>query len=117
MVGHFPWFFTFNYLQAAIPVPKERHQKLCRNAAIGFVASVVSDTTSNSLRVIKTTRQTFSHVVSYADVVRHVIQSDGVLGLFGRGLKTRILANGLQVRVRGDSVSNEVLTHIPHFRA
>lgn len=32
--------------------------KLGRNAAMGFCASVVSDTTSNSLRVLKTYRQT-----------------------------------------------------------
>ena len=25
-----------------------------------------------------------------------IIEKDGVIGLFGRGLKTRILANGLQ---------------------
>ena len=51
--------------------------------------SVVSDTISNSLRVVKTTRQTYSHVVSYPEVVKHVIEKDGVMGLLGRGLKTR----------------------------
>jgi len=98
-VGHFPWFFTFNYLQEKIPVPPdgEKAKKLGRNAAIGFVASVVSDTTSNSLRVIKTTRQTFPHVVSYPEVVRHIVKEDGgLIGLFGRGLKTRLIANGMQ---------------------
>ncbi len=90
-VGHFPWFFTFNFLQEKIPTPppEEKMKKLGRNALIGFCSSVVSDTTSNSLRVIKTTRQTFSHVVSYREVVRQVVEKDGLLGLFGRGLKTR----------------------------
>ncbi len=46
--------------------------------------------------MIKTTRQTFPHVVSYAEVVRTVVEKDGVLGLFGRGLKTRLIANGMQ---------------------
>jgi hypothetical protein len=51
-VGHFPWFFTFNFLQEKIPVPSddEKLKKLGRNAVIGFTASVISDTTSNSLR-------------------------------------------------------------------
>jgi hypothetical protein len=40
---------------------------LCR-----FVASVVSDTCSNSIRVIKTTRQTSEVTLSYADAVRLV---------------------------------------------
>ena len=41
-----------NIFQEKIPVPPddEKIKKLGRNAAIGFVASVVSDTTSNSLR-------------------------------------------------------------------
>jgi len=98
-VGHFPWFFTFNYLQATIPQPapdKHAIYKFGRNAVIGFASSLVSDTTSNSLRVIKTTRQTFSTPISYAGVVRHVIEKDGLMGLFGRGLKTRLIANGMQ---------------------
>jgi len=98
-VGHFPWFFTFNYLQAAIPLPapdKHAVYKFGRNAVIGFSASLVSDTVSNSLRVIKTTRQTFSEPISYVNVVKHVIEKDGVMGLLGRGLKTRLIANGMQ---------------------
>lgn len=30
-----------------------------------------------------------------------VIEKDGVLGLFGRGLKTKIIANGMQASGRG----------------
>ena len=33
---------------------------------------------------------------SYADTVRMILAADGWKGLFGRGLKTRILANALQ---------------------
>lgn len=95
-VGHFPWFFTFNTLQEMIPTTDDPIKKLSRNAFIGFCSSVISDSTSNSLRVIKTTRQTFPETISYMDVVRTVIQKDGVIGLLGRGLKTRLLANGVQ---------------------
>jgi hypothetical protein len=87
---------------------------LLRAAFIGFCASIVSDSISNSLRVIKTYRQVNDTKVSYcrctvgmysfilltdvsaAEAARQVIRQDGRLGLFGRGLKTRILANGLQ---------------------
>ena len=34
--------------------------------------------------------------MSYRCVVERVLDKDGLAGLFGRGLKTRILANGLQ---------------------
>ena len=68
-----------------------------RRAFIGFVASVISDSISNSLRVVKTYRQVNETRIGYTDAARAVLSSDGVLrGLLGRGLKTRILANGLQ---------------------
>eukprot|EP01134_Creolimax_fragrantissima_P004502 CFRG4502T1 len=97
-VGHYPWFFTFNFLQEKIPMPEkdETLKKLGRNAAIGFCASVVSDTCSNSIRVVKTTKQTSAVSLSYSESVRMVIKQDGVVGLFGRGLQTRIIANALQ---------------------
>lgn len=95
-VGHFPWFYTFNLLQSLIPQYSETHKKLARNAAIGFVASIVSDSISNSLRVIKTVRQTYPSSISYRETVQMVVREDGLAGLFGRGLRTRILANGLQ---------------------
>jgi len=97
-VGHYPWFFTFNYLNQNLPpAPKENiWLKLARNALIGFCSSAISDTVSNSLRVIKTTKQTAEHSISYRQAVNLVVEKDGVRGLFGRGLKTRILANGMQ---------------------
>ena len=95
-VGHYPWFSTYNGLDDALPQPNTLLEKLLRQAFIGFCASVVSDTVSNSLRVIKTYRQVHRARVGYVQSARDVIAADGIKGLFGRGLKTRILANGLQ---------------------
>eukprot|EP00461_Guttulinopsis_vulgaris_P000810 UN00810 len=97
MAGHFPWFTTYNYLSAKIPEKKEdKFYQLSRSAGIGFTSSVISDTVSNSIRVVKTYRQTHAEKVSYPTAVKEVIAKDGVIGLMGRGLKTRIAANGLQ---------------------
>jgi len=95
-VGHYPWFYTFNFLDDKLPTYEDFWMKLARRAMIGFIASVTSDTISNSLRVLKTYRQTHSEKVSYPKAFQEVIKTDGVFGLLGRGLKTRILANGLQ---------------------
>ncbi|KAM7194058.1 Mitochondrial carrier domain containing protein [Naviculisporaceae sp. PSN 640] len=98
-VGNYPWFATYNTLEGAIPPPSKDDQLilwLLRLAFIGFVASVVSDSVSNSLRVVKTYRQVNDIEVSYTQAARNVVREDGVLGLLGRGLKTRILCNGLQ---------------------
>ena len=46
--------------------------------------------------MVKTYRQVNQTTISYTAAARAVIATDGVKGLFGRGLKTRILANGLQ---------------------
>lgn len=68
-------FATYNYLSLHLPNPSEFHHshfgftmlKLSRQALIGFVSSVVSDTISNSLRVIKTYRQTAEEDVGYRE--------------------------------------------------
>ncbi|PIL34468.1 transporter [Ganoderma sinense ZZ0214-1] len=95
-VGHYPWFGTYNYLDATLPAPTTLGEKLLRQALIGFVASVVSDSVSNSLRVVKTYRQVHETRIGYVAAAEAVIAQDGLRGLLGRGLKTRILANGLQ---------------------
>ncbi|KAJ7086384.1 mitochondrial carrier domain-containing protein [Mycena belliarum] len=94
--GHYPWFATLNYLEATLPEAHTLFQTLLRRAFIGFCASITSDTVSNSLRVVKTYRQVNETRIGYFDAARAVIAADGLIGLFGRGLKTRILANGLQ---------------------
>lgn len=95
-VGHFPWFFTNNYLTKTLPKFEFENGKYVRNAMIGFCSSVVSDTVSNSLRVVKTTKQTSLEPITYPQAVQQILAKDGYLGLFGRGLKTRIATNGLQ---------------------
>jgi hypothetical protein len=95
-VGHYPWFTTYNYLNFYIPRYSEKSKQLMRNAFIGFWASLVSDICSNSIRVVKTTRQTATQTISYSQVVQEILEKDGYRGLFGRGLQTKILSNGVQ---------------------
>jgi Mitochondrial carrier protein len=109
-VGHFPWFLTYNFFNDLLPVPTGEDAviiSLARSAALGFLASTVSDCCSNSLRVIKTTKQTAQlsrdinerssqRDLSYLEVVRMIVDQDGLAGLFGRGLQTRLLTNAIQ---------------------
>lgn len=41
-------------------------------------------------------QQSHTEGVTYVQAVRDVLAKDGVVGLFGRGLKTKIMANGMQ---------------------
>ena len=102
IVGYYPWFMTFNYLDKVIVVPAIGNNviSILRNAIIGFVASAASDIVSNSLRVVKTIKQANSgenhKVLNYLEIIRKIVSESGVSGLFGRGLTTRILTNGIQ---------------------
>jgi len=94
--GHYPWFATYNTLDANLPKPVDTLGKLGRNAGMGFAASLVSDTVSNSIRVLKTYRQTSEVPVTYVQAATDIIAKDGIKGLFFRGLGTRLAANGVQ---------------------
>ena len=93
------WFLVYNELNAYLPTHDRREAPLAffsRAAGIGFAASACSDTISNSLRVLKTTKQASAALISYPQALAQVVAADGVRGLFLRGLQTKILANGLQ---------------------
>lgn len=94
-VGHYPWFLTYNYLNATIP-NYESSLNLVRNGGIGFVSAVTSDCCSNAFRVLKTSRQTSLGNDGYVATAKDIINKEGIAGLMGRGLKTRIITNGLQ---------------------
>ena len=66
-----------------------------RNATNGLVSSAVSDVVSNSLRVLKTYRQTSTEPITYMNAAKNIIATEGVWGLFFRGLGTRIIAHGV----------------------
>jgi len=98
MMSHYPWFYTYNFLSRSIFILNAFKNKLIRRAVVGFLASVVSDSFSNIIRVIKTTKQAFAskRSVSYNEVVNMILAVDGWKGLFVRGLSTRILGNAIQ---------------------
>jgi hypothetical protein len=48
------------------------------------------------LQVVKTTKQTADVKASYVDTIKGILEQDGVQGLLGRGLYTRLITNGLQ---------------------
>jgi hypothetical protein len=95
-VGHYPWFFTYNFLSEKIPKQDTQLGELGRRALIGFCSSAISDTCSNSIRVVKVYKQSSTEAIGYPQVVKNVIQESGLRGLFFRGLETKILANGMQ---------------------
>jgi len=95
-VGHYPWFATNNLLDEKAPEFNFYLGKHLRRALIGFASAAVSDTCSNSLRVLKTRVQTSLVPISYRDAVKEITEKEGWAGLFGRGLKTRIITNGVQ---------------------
>jgi len=99
-VGH-SWFLVHNWLDAAIAMPESSNGRVLRAAWIGFLASAISDATSNFIKVIKTVKQSMlvdanGESPSYSMVVNEVLAQGGLAGLFGRGLTTRVVSNGVQ---------------------
>lgn len=96
MIGYYPWFFTFGYLDKKLEKSDHYLDNLCRNAGIGFLSSFASDTCSNIARVLKTTKQTTYQDISYRQHANNIIKQEGLFGLATRGLGTKIISNGLQ---------------------
>jgi hypothetical protein len=105
-VGHWPWFVTYNYLDAKIgwnnPEEHSLLKRMVRNASIGVGASVVSDVSSNSIRVLKTYRQTAKEPIGYLTAFNEIRTKSGLFGwegLFLRGLQTRITSHAINSAV------------------
>jgi len=96
LIGHYPWFVTYNYLTHYFPESKEDStlDKLTKRATIGLYSSVISDTSSNFVRVIKTIKQTSGNSLSYKETVKYLYEKEGYSWIF-RGLKTKIMTNSI----------------------
>jgi len=96
-VGNYPYFVVFNTLSESWPAPEEAAMRIVRFGVLGMCSSIVSDVTSNALRVLKTIRQgSRDGEESYFESAKRIVDRDGWAGLFGRGLETRLLTNVLQ---------------------
>lgn len=97
LLSHYPWFYVHNVLDQFISKSEVPINSIARSAFIGFVASVVSDCVSNFIRVVKTLKQTLGgDETEFVRIVQQMYEENGIWGLAGRGLPTRIVANGLQ---------------------
>ncbi|CAE7657425.1 unnamed protein product [Symbiodinium pilosum] len=95
-IAHYAWCFTNNWLHDALPRSAFGNSETARSASIGFAANVAGDCCSNFLRVLKTIRQTAGTSVTYQGAIKELLQREGVRGLFGRGLPTKVASSGLQ---------------------
>ena len=98
VIGHFPWFYTYNYLQDNMPYKSTDSSILSflRSGSIGFLSSATSDIVSNSVRVLKISKQTNENNHSYTRIIKDIVKKDNITGLFFRGLQTKLLLNGIQ---------------------
>ncbi len=95
--AHWPWFLTYNALSARFCGPG-RSRPLCRQAGVGFCASIASDVAANPLRVLKATVQTAPAALSYRAALAAILAAPGggVAALLTRGLGAKLCVNALQ---------------------
>jgi len=103
-VGHYPWFVTYNFLDAycvrnrildAHLTTQHPMRKNVRRALVGLASSLVSDVCSNAIRVLKTFVQTSVEPIGYVEAAARIIDADGVTGLLFRGMTSKLTANAL----------------------
>ena len=96
-ISTFSWYNTHNYLDNKFKnYGKEGVEFNIKNGLIGLSASIVSDTITNPLRILKIYKQSNTNQVSYTETYKNIIETCGASELFLRGLKTRLMIHGLQ---------------------
>jgi hypothetical protein len=70
---------VYNFLSRNVVLQEMVPYKLLRNAGIGFVASIISDTVVNAIRVVKTAKQAMGskYSVSYMEIINAIVAADG----------------------------------------
>lgn len=98
VVSNFGWFGGYNYLSKKFPIENKHNisELLLKSSIHAVGASVSSDLLSNSLRIVKTIKQTEGSNDNYYQINKNIIKKDGFKGLFNRGLKTMIIGNAIQ---------------------
>ncbi|GMH94345.1 hypothetical protein TrST_g2692 [Triparma strigata] len=104
LVGHYPFFLTYNFLTDLIPEAAKTVEGegllifLGYRAAVGVGASAASDCVSNVVRILKTYRQTVGEDLSYTEVFKIIMEEeDGdLMKVWSRGLTTRLTINAVQ---------------------
>lgn len=79
------WLFSYSQLKTHSLFKNEN----LNHIYCGFFSSLITDIIVNPFRVIKTNKQVNSNNISYIDIVK------SLQGSFYRGLKTRLLLNGI----------------------
>ena len=98
LLGHFPFFCTVNLVSHSVPLEPDAPvlTKIARNGGMGFAAAMCSDVVTNGLKIVATNKQTCDKGLTYYQHAKKIATRDGIPALITRGLKTKLIANGLQ---------------------
>ena len=97
IMSHYPWWLTYRLLSESTFFFRSIKSRVLKRALIGFCSSFVSDVVINSIKVIKTTKQSIGakSAISYTAAIKMILSASGYVGLFTRGLPIRIITNGI----------------------
>lgn len=74
---------------------------------------VLAHIVADGLGLTRFLSQTAEENLSYTDAIQGIIKSDGIQGLLGRGLGTRLVTNGLQVLILIKFLSSNAMLSPP----
>lgn len=89
LVGNFSWFSMYYLLN-------KDTDSILYNSFLGFSCSMVSDVTTNPIRILKLNRQTLNTNTSYVEIFSNIYKNFGILEFWNRGLGIRLLSHGIQ---------------------
>lgn len=78
-ISHWPWFYIYNTLSRNEVIRLLFPWTTGRNALIGLLSSIASDTAANFMRVIKTTKQALSATnvgITYAETISVILAGE-----------------------------------------
>merc|ERR1711990_395050 len=84
IVGYYPWFATYNTLEEYLPKKDAQGNDFTGVQKLGRRALMVYKQTNANTQL------------TYIECAREIVAKDGVVGLFGRGLTTKLISNGIQ---------------------
>jgi hypothetical protein len=95
LMAKLPWWGVYNIIMQSWSQPSSPAMSMLRNGIAGMLAQMASDVATNSIRVLKVRRQATVEGQGYAADAEEIVNEEGVMGLFLRGLSGRIILGSL----------------------
>lgn len=90
------WFTSLLYLEKKTEPLYAKYNHSIINGFNGLLSSILTDITTNPIRILKTYRQTNMYNYGYIDSIKSIVKEKGLFNFLTRGLGSRLIIHGIQ---------------------